>query len=453
MFIFNFYEKIKKERFYELDKFTRVHIKGFEYKVIEDPLGEEDKRAIEQIKKILNKLFYSSDESLDNLVKKIANEYNIRINEFDKVVYYLNREFELGKITPLLNDKYLEDISCEGANRPVLVYHSKFGHLETNITFSEEELKDFILKLSEKAGKIINIVEPILQAQYKNIRIEATLKSDISRDYSFTLRKFREKIMTPFELVYNDTIDFVNLAYLWLAIEFKKNLLIAGGTATGKTTMLNAISLFIKPEDKIVSIEDTPEIKLAHKHFVQLVERDENLSMYELLKSALRQRPDYIIVGEVRGKEANVLFQAMATGHSGLATIHANDIDELEKRLTIKPISLPKDILKLLDLIVFQGFKLSKNKIVRKTKKVFDYKAYDVFSEYDALDDVYLFNNTNLIDRISKNFGIKKEKLVNNLLGKIDWLRKEYKNWLKEKYDYKKFQEKVNEYYLSIEDY
>ncbi|MEO2154749.1 MAG: type II/IV secretion system ATPase subunit [Nanoarchaeota archaeon] len=449
MFLIKFYEEFKKEREYKLDKYTKALIKD-KYYLIEEPLTENDKKNLEFIKKVINKVYYSSSSSLKDILKKIIKEYQLTIDDFDKLLYYLEREFELGKITSLLNDRNIEDISCEGSNKPVLIYHSNFGHLETNIIFNEEELKDFIFKLSEKTGKIINIVNPILQGQYKNLRIEATLKSDISKDYSFTLRKFREKIFTPFDLIEKGTIDFVNLAYLWLAIEYKKNILIAGGTATGKTTLLNAISLFIKPEDKIISIEDTPEIRLAHKHFVQLIERNEQITMYDLLKSALRQRPDYIIVGEVRGKEANVLFQAMATGHSGLATIHANDIHELEKRLTISPINLPKDILKILDLIVFQGFKLEKKKIIRITKKIFDYKVYDYFSIFNPLEEIYEFNNFNLIGRISNNYGIKKEELINSLLEKIEWLKKNYFQWLKNKYDYKVFQEKIKDYYNAL---
>jgi flagellar protein FlaI len=445
VFILYFLKKFLKEKKYKLDRYSEAYIKD-KYYLIEDKLVEEDKKSLEEIKKIINKIYFD-EEDIEKVVEKIIKEYKIKLKEKDKVLYYLKREFEFGKLTPLLKDKNIEDISCEGSNKPILIYHSKFGHLETNIIFNEEELKDFILQLSEKTGKIINIVKPILQAQYKNLRIEATLKSDISKDYSFTIRKFREKILHPFHLIENDTIDFVNLAYLWLAVEYKKNILISGGTATGKTTLLNAITLFVKPEDKIVSIEDTPELRLAHKHFVQLIERDEKITMYDLLKSALRQRPDYIIVGEVRGKEANVLFQAMATGHSGLATIHANDIEELKRRLTLKPIELPEETLNLIDLIVFQGYIMKNNILVRRTKKIYDYKAKDYFSLLDSLQDIYEFNNLNLIDRISETFGISKKELIKDLFEKIDWLKKEYKNWLKERYDYKIFQEKIFSYY------
>jgi len=447
VFIIYFLKKFLEEKKYKLDEYSEAYIKE-KYYLIEKELDKNDKKSLEEIKKIINKIYFE-EEDIEKIVEKIIKEYNIKLNDKKKVVYYLKRYFEFGKISPLLKDKNIEDISCEGTNKPILIYHSKYGHLETNLSFNEEEIKDFVLKLSEKTGKLINIVKPILQAQYKNLRIEATLKSDISKDYSFTIRKFREKIMHPFHLIKNETIDFVNLAYLWLAIEYKRNILISGGTATGKTTLLNAITLFIKPEDKIVSIEDTPELRVAHKHFVQLIEREQKITMYDLLKSALRQRPDYIIVGEVRGKEANVLFQAMATGHSGLATIHANDVDELKRRLTLKPIELPEETLNLIDLIVFQGY-IMKNKILkRKTKKIYDYKSKNYFSVFLPLIDSYEFNELALLERISKDFGINKKDLIDDLFKKINWLKKEYKNWLKEKYDYKTFQEKIFNYYKS----
>ncbi len=449
MFLLSYYRKYKKEKEYKIDDYVKVEIEGSSYVIKEENLEKEDLQTLEKIKEIIkknNEFLYLED--LKDILKSIKEEYGLKIKDEKKVLYYLQRDLkEFGKITPLIKDPFLEDISCEGANRNILVYHSKYANLETNLVFSEEELKDFILNLSEKTGKGISLFKPILQAQYKNLRIEAILKSDISKDYSFTIRKFREKIMTPLELIDNETIDLISIAYLWLAIEFKKNILICGGTATGKTTLLNAISLFIKPTRKIVSIEDTPELKIANKHFLQLVERSEEITLFDLLKAALRERPDYIIVGEVRGKEANVLFHAMATGHSGLATIHSNSIEELENRLTMDPINLKKENLNLIDLIVVQGYVYKNKKWKRKTKKIYDYKAKQYFCEYDPLNEETNLEDISLFNRISQEYGIELEKLTKNLNKKIEFLKNEYFKWKKEPYNYEVFCKKIKEFY------
>ncbi len=449
MLLLSFYKNHLKSKEYSLDKYSKVLIEEGKYLIKEDKLLKEDEKSFRKIKEIIKKNSgFLEINNLEKIIDEICKEYGLKIKEKDKLIYYLQRDlFGFGKIDPLLKDVFLEDISCEGANKNILVYHSKYSNLETNLVFSEEELKDFILNLSEKTGKNISLFNPILQAQYKNLRIEAVLRSDISKNYSFTIRKFREKILTPFELIKNNTIDLVSLAYLWLAIEFKRNILISGGTATGKTTLLNAISLFIKPNQKIVSIEDTPELKIASKHFLQLIERQGEITLFDLLKVALRERPDYIIVGEVRGKEASVLFQAMATGHSGLATIHASTIEELENRLMMDPINLKKEDLNLIDLVVLQGFVYENKKWVRKTKEIFDYKAKDFFSKYNALEEKTIFNNTNLFKRISRDFGIKIKELEENLNKKIEFLKKEYFNWLKKHYNYEIFCEKIKEFY------
>ena len=261
----------------------------------------------------------------------------------DTLRYYLERDIVgLGKIEPIMNDPNIEDVSCDGVNIPIYVYHRNpnLGSIKTNVAFtSNEELNGFVIKLSQRCKKSISIAEPLLDASLPDgSRIQATLGTDIARKGSnFTIRKFSEQPLTPCHMLRYGTLNSTQLAYLWLAIENGQSMLISGGTATGKTSMLNALSLFIKPSLKIVSIEDTPELRLPHPHWIPEVARTPlsiegtigEVSLFDLLKASLRQRPDYIVMGEVRGKEAFVLFQQMATGHPSLATIHAASINQL----------------------------------------------------------------------------------------------------------------------------
>ncbi|WP_319377852.1 type II/IV secretion system ATPase subunit [uncultured Methanocorpusculum sp.] len=264
---------------------------------------------------------------------------NKTITSFDKelpperietLIYYLYRNFlGYGKLDPLLHDDKIEDITCNGANIPIFLYHRRFGNIETNCSFENIELNKFVLKLAQKADKQLSLTTPLVDAALPDGSRAQITYSDIvsSKGSSFTIRKFKADPMTPADLVAGGTYSSELMAYIWLAVENRKSMIIAGGTASGKTSTMNAASFFIPDVAKIVSIEDTREIQLPHINWLPMRTREStatvsagNIDMFSLLRAALRQRPEYIIVGEVRGAEAQTLFQAMNTAFEGKTT-------------------------------------------------------------------------------------------------------------------------------------
>ena len=267
-------------------------------------------------------------------------------------------------------------------------------------------------------------------------RVQGTLSTDIARRGSnFTIRKFSAEPFTPAHLLNFNTVDVKTLAFLWMAIDYGCSALIAGGSATGKTTFLNVLSLFIKPDMKIVSIEDTSELRLPHPHWVpQLArvpisteegKRKGEVDLFDLLKESIRQRPDYIIVGEVRGKEAYVLFQQIATGHPSLATIHADTIEKLGSRLISPPISLPTSLLESLDLIVFLTKQRYRGQYVRRVQDVFEIIGFNLkekvpitnkIFEWDATKDkIKISNKSIILQKIVKKTGLKEKEILEEM--------------------------------------
>jgi len=304
--------------------------------------------------------------------KKTTVEKNIKSEEEakeskDKIFYHIFRDFVgYGKIDILMEDEGIEDISCDGHHVPIFIYHKKYDAITTNIHFeNEEELDSFVVRLSQICGKQISIYSPIVDGKLPDgSRLQSTLAKTVTKGSTFTIRRFREDPITPIDLIRFKTISPDMAAYFWMAIENGASILFCGGTASGKTSALNALSLFIPSAHKIISIEDTREVNLPHSNWIAGTTRqgfsssEENktgkdIDMFDLIRAALRQRPRVIIVGEVRGKEAYSLFQAMATGHTSYATVHASTIHTLIQRLENPPISLPRALLTSLDIIVF----------------------------------------------------------------------------------------------------
>jgi flagellar protein FlaI len=265
-----------------------------------------------------------------------------------------------------MHDEGIEDISCDGQGIPVFIYHKTYESIRSNIMFDDaDELDSFVVKLAQMAGKQISVYEPVVDGKlYDGSRLQTTLGRTITMRSTFTIRRFREDPLTPIDLIENNTMSLEMAAYFWLAIERGCSILFCGGTATGKTTMLNALSLFVPSSFKIVSIEDTREINLPHENWIagttrtgftstETTKTGRDIDMYDLIRVALRQRPRVIIVGEVRGKEAYTLFQAMTTGHLSYSTVHASDMHSLIQRLENPPINLPRALLTSLDMIVF----------------------------------------------------------------------------------------------------
>jgi flagellar protein FlaI len=308
-----------------------------------------------------------AENYLKEKTKEIIRRYHIKIPQesIDKLVYYIIRDFiGYGKIDPLMKDHLIEDISADGVGIPIYVWHRLYESLPTNIVFKDEtELNSFIIRLAYLAEKNISIAAPILDASLPDgSRIQLTYGNEVTRRGStFTIRRFRVDPLTVSDLIAFNTISSEMAAYLWYIIENRASVIVAGGVASGKTTMLNCLSMFIKPEMKVVSVEDTQELNLPHENWIPSVVRlgfgyedkkSGTITLFDLLKAAVRQRPDYIIVGEVRGEEAYTLFQAMATGHLGLSTIHAESVDAVINRLRSEPMNIPKPLIAMTNVIM-----------------------------------------------------------------------------------------------------
>ncbi|MEM1612954.1 MAG: type II/IV secretion system ATPase subunit [Desulfurococcaceae archaeon] len=343
------------------------------YEIQEISLTPEEEKIYSEIRDHLVwelKPVKSLDVDVANEIKKsarrIIREFQIRFTRtpslsWSKIMYYVERNIiGFAMLDPVFRDRFIEDISCNGPRKPVYVWHRKYESVPTNIEFkSEEELDEYILKLAHMAGKHISVAYPILDAILPGgHRLAATFRKEVSTSGStFTIRKFSESPITIVDMVLFKTISPEVAAYFWLAMDYKMTTLILGTTGAGKTSTLNAMATLLRPTYKIVTIEDTPELRLPHENWVQLVSRPSyigsgvgEVSLFHLVKLSLRYRPDVIIVGEVRGEEAYVLFQAIATGHSGITTLHAENIDAAVKRLTSPPMNIPPSYIPLVNM-------------------------------------------------------------------------------------------------------
>ncbi|OYT43335.1 ATP-binding cassette domain-containing protein [Candidatus Bathyarchaeota archaeon] len=327
-----------------------------------------------------------------------------------KIEFYLERDvLGYGKIDPLMADPLIEDISCSGANKPIYLWHRKYENIKTNVFFnSEEELDDFVMRIVHKAGRHVSIAFPMVDATLPGKhRLAVYYRREVTPlGTSFTIRKFREDPLTIIDLIQNETISLEVAAYLWLLVENKFSSMIIGATGAGKTTALNAIAGLIHPQHKIITIEEVAEINLPRENWVSTISRagfgmedKGEIPLYDLIKSAVRHRPDWIIVGEIRGEEAYVLFQAVATGHGGLCTMHAEDAETAIKRLTQPPMNIPSTIIPLMNCIISvkhvkapalvgfgRGF--SKRKFVKVSEIDSSRRIRDVFV-WDSSTDTY----------------------------------------------------------------
>ncbi|MDI9644783.1 MAG: type II/IV secretion system ATPase subunit [Candidatus Verstraetearchaeota archaeon] len=268
----------------------------------------------------------------------------------------------MGIIEPLIRDQYIEDISCDGVG-PIFVEHKVFGSMTTTIEFKAvQELDSFVVKMCEKIGRPVSPRRPIVDASLLDgSRLNVVFGSDVSRRGSnFTIRKFSKIPLSVTQLVKFGTMDARMAAYLWMMLESGMSMFICGETASGKTTTLNAITVFIRPNAKVITIEDTPEVYIPHPNWVSECTRrgeseSSSVELFDLLKSALRQRPNYIIVGEIRGREGNVAFQAIQTGHPVISTFHAASMQKLIQRITGDPINIPAAYVDNLNVVLFQS--------------------------------------------------------------------------------------------------
>ena len=288
--------------------------------------------------------------------------------EYRAIEYMLIRDkVDMGVLKPFLSDPYIEDISCDGVG-PIFIEHKIFMGLKSVIEFKvSSELDEFVVKMAERIKRPITYRSPIVDATLPDgSRINIVYGTAISKHGSnFTIRKVNDVPLSILNIIAGNGLDYTSAAYLWICVEYGMSLFVSGETASGKTTLLNAITTFIPPEHKIVSIEDTPELNVPHRNWVREVALAKGkgegggsageVSMFDLLKSALRQRPNYIIVGEIRGVEGAVAFGAMQTGHPVMSTFHAASVEKLIQRLCGDPINIPKTYVDNLNLVVIQS--------------------------------------------------------------------------------------------------
>lgn len=405
-------------------------------------------------------------EYIDKRFKIIAIELglNISYETYKKIYYYLIRDFiGFNKIDPMLKDYFVEDVECNGAGGPIYVVHRIYRNLKTNVTFQKmEELEGFVEKLAQRSGKHISYASPILDGTLPDgSRVNATYTKDItSKGPTFTIRKFTKTPWTPSQLLKFRTLSPEMLAYLWILVQYKMNILITGGTSSGKTTLLNAIAFFIPPEARVVSIEDTRELNLPRENWLPSVVRSATgigkvgeIDLFTLLRSSFRQNPDYVVVGEVRGKEASVLFQGMASGHSSISTMHADSVDTLIKRLETPPIELSPTLLNVLDCVIIMTHATAKKQQTRKLKEIVE--IINVNSEGVAMtntpfvwnpkeDQFYFKKNSKIFEKITNRFGITKGELELEFRRRVQLLYSLYQNKV---FGFEQFQEVITQYY------
>ncbi len=453
------------------------------YDIIEPELTPRTEAVLEKIQDIMERSFDitlddleagEADDYLAEKIDMIVDKYDIDLTDDQREVvrYYTKRDFAgLGKLEPLMRDTEVEDISCDGIDIPVFAYHRnpRYGSLKTSIEWNDhDKLDKFVMKMAQRCGKSISVSSPLLDGSLPDgSRVQATLATDIARKGSnFTIRRFTEDPLTPIHMMDFETENAQMLSYLWTMVEHGKSTLVCGTTGAGKTSQLNSLSLFIRPDKKIVSIEDTPELRLPHDHWVPEVSRSGfgssadgsgEVSMDHLLKESLRQRPEYIIVGEVRGEEAYILFQQMATGHTGLSTIHADSLEMLMDRLTTQPIDLSPSLIETLDCIMLIKRLRRDGSYIRRITGLYEVLGYDkrkgidenkVFGWNPQNDEYVVENKSMMLKQIADQNGISHEKIKRDLRNKQHVLNYMQEEQIKH---YRKVGDIISRYYSDPE--
>lgn len=429
------------------------------YAVKEPQLNEAETAALARLKRILNEVLdlkpseMNSKEAATAYLKsrsaQILDSYRFKLPQQskDKILYYTVRDnLGFGTIDALMHDPMIEDISCDGVNVPLYIWHRKYESIPTNVRFkTAEELDTLALRLAYMCGSHVSIAQPLLDATLPNgSRINLTFGSEVTRRGStFTIRKFKLDPFTVSDLITFGTLSKEMAAYLWYAVENRISILVAGGIAAGKTTLLNCLSMFIKPDLKVVSIEDTPELNLPHENWIPAATRtvfgagseSAEITLFDLLKASLRQRPDYIIVGEIRGAEAYTLFQAVSTGHLGMSTIHAESVEAAVYRLESSPMNIPRTLIAGIDIILVQKRVELKGKPSRKTIAASEIVGLDPRSGEILTNEVYRWNpaedvfdftgRSYIVENIADRKGISVEEAeaeIHRRAQIIDWM-------------------------------
>jgi len=448
------------------------------YIVDELSLDKEEKEAYNRVKNV-TEYELKAPEAEEPLTESFHRQLPIILEKHPKILlgitpigirkieYYLERNtIGYSKIDPVMNDPNVEDIRCGGLGKPIFLWHRVYENIKTNVFFSdEEELNDFVMKIVHKAGKHISIAFPIVDVTLpgKHRLAVSYGKETTPFGTSFTIRKFREDPFTIIDLINNETTSESIAAYLWLLVENKMPIMIVGATGAGKTTALNAVACLIRPNHKIITVEEVAEINLPHENWTSTIarsgfgaEKEGEITLYDLIKSAVRHRPDLITVGEIRGEEAYVLFQALATGHGGLCTMHAEDVETAIKRLTQPPMNIPESIITLMNcLIVVRhvqtpvvlecGKKLSSRKFVQ-VSEIKDANSYiDVFN-WNASSDTFQerLNESILFKRLAKKLDIPLDRLMSEYEARKSLLQNMVENNIR---DHRSVNKMLSKYY------
>jgi flagellar protein FlaI len=366
------------------------------YQVDEIKLNQSEQVIYNQLYRLIEENIESpekieKDFGFISFVNKILKEneklfQDKSLASIEKVKYYLERDVDgFGNIDAIMHDPNIEDVSCSGINTPIYVWHRKYDSIPCNIKYEAEKLNSFVSRIVFRAGKHISSAYPITDlALQGNHRISVLYQKEVTpKGTSFTIRKFKEDPYSVVDLITFGTINVDIAAYLWMLMEAKMSIMVIGSTGSGKTTTLNAITGLIDPDHKIFSVEDVSEINIKHENWFSLISRtgfgkdgEGEIGLYDLIKSGVRHRPDYIIVGEIRGSEAYVMFQAMATGHGGLCTMHADSLESATKRLQQKPMDIPASYMSLMNcVIVIRRVKGQDGKSTRRAISVQELKT------------------------------------------------------------------------------
>lgn len=399
-----------------------------ELDVVDTDTTERSRLLLESMDKVVTVKAKRASNKDGSVAKTRSGKIILDADQMEAMRYLMVRDKEeMGPLQPLISDTNIEDISCSGVGA-VFVEHKVFESLKSSITFSNtDDLDEFVIQLSEKMGKPVTFRDPIIDATLPDgSRINIVYGTDVSkRGSNFTIRKFMDTPMSILQLAGSNTLTFEMAAYLSLCIGEGMNIFVSGETASGKTTMLNALTTFIPPAGKIVSIEDTPELQVPHMNWIREVVRMSGgsttgaaVTMFDLLKAALRQRPNEIIIGEIRGEEGAIAFQAMQTGHAAMATFLAATVEKLIQRLTGNPINVPKTYIDNLNLVLIQSaVRLPNGKTARRVLSLSEIIGYDTSSDafsfiemfrWKAEDDTFEFTGKNNSFLLEQNIALKR---------------------------------------------
>jgi len=462
--------------------FWDVKTKELIYYVEEPVLNQQEDELHNLVRVALEEMinigFYNATNTkfvtkyLQMNVQAILIELNVKVTDktYQKLMYYIYRDFTgMNEIEPLLKDYYIEDIECNGYGYPLYIVHRKYGNLRTNLIYKDPEvLADFVEKLAQKTGRYVSFAQPLLDGALPDgSRVNATYTKDITtRGPTFTIRKFTKEPWTPLHLIGFKTATAEVFAYLWLAIENKFNVMVIGETGSGKTTFLNSMLHFIPSEARVCSVEDTRELNLMHDNWLPAVQRlgfgipnimgekYGEVSMFDLLKESFRQNPDYMVVGEVRGKEAYVLFQGMASGHPSFGTFHAGNIGTMIRRLQTPPINLSASLVETMDVVCMVTHVKTSDINMRRlrelteigtvTEKMGEFEGTDVF-EWDASKDIINYNKKSTIfEKITKRTGMSEKQVEEEFNIRTKLLTELQKKGMA---GFKDFNQIINSYY------